>query len=56
VGGVRRCRPQRAFNHGCDLINIDRARPARASFVQQTFDAILQETPPPLANGMFVNA
>src|SRR5947207_12162761 len=56
VGGVRRCRPQRAFNHGCDLIIIDSARPARASFIQQTFDAVPQKTTPPLANGMLVNA
>jgi hypothetical protein len=52
VGGVRRGRSQRALDHGSDLIVIDRARPARARFIQQAVNALLQKAPPPLADGI----
>jgi hypothetical protein len=53
---VGRRRAQRALNDGGNLIVIDRAWPAGPHLIQQAFDAILQEPPPPLAHGVFVNA
>jgi hypothetical protein len=53
---VGRCRMQRSFDHGGNLIVVDGSRPARAGFVKQTITAILQEPPTPLANRMFVKA
>jgi hypothetical protein len=41
-------RTQRALDHSGNLIIIDRARPARASFIQEPFDAILQKPSTPL--------
>ena len=37
------------------MIIVNRPLPARTGFVQQTFDAILQEPPPPLAHGAFMH-
>src|SRR4051794_24464207 len=42
-------RTQRALDHSGNLIIIDRARPARASFIQEPFDAILQKPSTPFA-------
>src|SRR3954471_1467650 len=43
-------RTQRALDHSGNLIIIDRARPARASFIQEPFDAILQKPSTPFAD------
>ncbi|ESY79505.1 hypothetical protein X740_16210 [Mesorhizobium sp. LNHC221B00] len=45
-----------ALDHGSDLIVIDCARTAKARFIQQGVNALLQKAPPPLADGMLMNA
>ena len=49
-------RTQRALDHSGNLIIIDRARPARASFIQEPFDAILQKPSTPFADRVLMNA
>jgi hypothetical protein len=56
VRRVGRCRTQRSFNHGRNLIVVDRAKAAGAGFVKQAITAILQKSAAPLANGVFMNA
>jgi hypothetical protein len=55
---VRRVRrgAQRPLDHGGNLIVVDGSRSARASLVEQTVTATLQEASPPLAHGMLVQA
>jgi len=56
VRRVDRCRAQRPFDHGSNLIVVYSSRPARASLVKQTIAAILQKSATPLANCVFVKA
>jgi len=56
VRGVRRQGGQRPLDHSGTLIVVDGSRPARASLVEQTFAAILQKAPAPLANRMLMDA
>src|SRR3954447_7465759 len=49
-------RTQRALDHSGNLIIIDRTRPARASFIQEPFDAILQKPSTPFADRVLMNA
>lgn len=55
VRGVARRGAERAFDNCSDLIVINGARPARAGFVQEPFDAPLQKAPTPLANCMLMD-
>lgn len=54
MGRVRRRCAQRPLDHGGDLIVVDRARSAGASFVEQPVDTTSQEAPTPLADRMLV--
>jgi len=56
VRRVDRCRAQRPFDHGSNLIVVYSSRPARASLVKQTIAAILQKSATPFANRVFVKA
>jgi len=49
-------RAQRPFDHGSNLIVVDRSRSAGASLIKQAIAAILQKSAAPLANGVFVQA
>src|SRR3546814_18745259 len=49
VRGVRRCRAQRAFNDGSDLIIIDRPWSTRAGLIKKTLKAILQKATTPFS-------
>jgi hypothetical protein len=51
---ILRRRAQRALDHGGHLIVVDRSRSSWASLVQQAFDAIRQESPTPLPDGVLV--
>jgi hypothetical protein len=54
---VRRVRwghAQCPLDHGSNLIVVDSSRSAGASFVEQTFAAILQKSTTPFANCVFV--
>jgi hypothetical protein len=53
---VDRGRAQCPLDHGSNLIVVDRSRSTGASFVEQTFAAILQKSTTPLANCVFVEA
>ena len=53
--GIFGRRTQRALDHSGNLIIIDRARPARASFIQEPFDAILQKPSTPFADRVLMN-
>ena len=44
-----------ALDHGGDLIVVNRPRPAWTGLIKKTFHAVLQETAPPLAHGVFVD-
>jgi hypothetical protein len=54
--GIFGRRTQRALDDSGNLIIIDRARPARASFIQEPFDAILQKPSTPFADRVLMNA
>src|SRR5206468_6542068 len=54
--GIFGRRTQRALDHSGNLIIIDRGRPARASFIQEPFDAILQRPSTPFADRVLMNA
>jgi hypothetical protein len=54
VRRVGRGRAQCPLDHGRNLIVVDSSRSARASFVEQTFAAILQKSTTPLADCVFV--
>ena len=56
VRRVGRRGAQCPLDHGGNLIVVDGSRAARASLVEQTVTAILQEASPPLANRMLVEA
>jgi hypothetical protein len=49
-------RAQRPFDHGSNLIVVDRSRSAGTSLIKQAIAAILQKSAAPLANGVFVEA
>lgn len=49
-------RAQCALDYGGDLIVVDRSWPAGSGLVQQAFDTILQEAPPPSPDRVFVHA
>ena len=49
-------RAERALDHGGNLIVLDRSRSAGTGLVKQPLDAILQKSPTPLANSVFMDA
>ena len=51
---ISRRRAQCPLDHGSNLIVGDRSRAAWTGFIEQTIAAILQKSPTPLANGVFV--
>jgi len=53
---VARRRTQCPLDYLSNLIVVDGSRVTRAGFVKQTITAILQESPAPLANGVFMGA
>ena len=53
---VDRCRAQRPFDHGSNLIVVDASRSAGTRLVKQTLAAFLQKMATPLANYVFVKA
>jgi hypothetical protein len=56
MGRIGRYRPQGAFDDCGDLIIIDRPWPTGAGLIQKPLDTILQETPPPFADRVFMHA
>ena len=49
-------RAQRPFDHGSNLIVVDRSGSAGAGLIKQAIAAILQKSAAPLANGVFMQA